>query len=73
MGAARCHGIRCGVKPIASRTKESPLPTMQFFEVEKVEKDGATYSPVGCSYLPVAGVSRVTETDILDEGYKCSW
>ena len=35
-------------------------------ECTKVESVRETHSPVGCSYLPAAGVSRVTETDILD-------
>ena len=29
-----------------------------------------TYSPVGCSYLPAAGVSRVTDTDMLVSEYE---
>lgn len=34
-------------------------------EGEEVEERKKTDSPVGCSYLPAAGISRVTETDIL--------
>lgn len=32
---------------------------------------GETHSPVGCSYLPVAGVSRVAERDMLDMALWC--
>ena len=32
---------------------------------EEVKNIGNTHSPVGCSYLPVTGVSNVTETDML--------
>ena len=28
-----------------------------------------THSPVGCSYLPVAGVSSCTERDMMDISY----
>ena len=32
---------------------------------EEVKNERNTHSPVGCSYLPVAGVSKVTDTDML--------
>lgn len=46
---------------------------------EELKNDGNTHSPVGCSYLPVTGVSKVTETDMLGKSqwffrkmnYKC--
>ena len=33
-----------------------------------MDEGGETDSPVGCSYLPAAGVSSVTETDMLSIG-----
>ena len=32
---------------------------------ERGEGGGETYRPVGCSYLPAWGVSRVAENDIV--------
>ncbi len=36
-------------------------------ESEQQERE-MTYSPVGCSYLPVAGVSRCAERDMIGCG-----
>lgn len=62
------HRIKCGVKPITGQ--ELPLPTVQSSqcsELKKIQDEGETHSPVGCSYLPAAGVSKDTETDMLGD------
>lgn len=42
-------------------------------ELKKMKDERETHSPVGCSYLPVAGVSNVTETDMLGVQSMGSW
>ena len=69
VGAARYRRIRCGVE--AEDGDESPLPTVLCST--EIEDERETHSPVGCSNLPVEGVSRVTETDMLGMGLWCSW
>lgn len=47
---------------------------LQCSELKKILDEGETHSPVGCSYLPAAGVSKDTETDMLGDrsmGSRC--
>lgn len=63
VGGTECDeagwGIAVGYKKAGIRVKKYDRCRRRLRELR-------TYNPVGCSYFPVWGVSRVTERDMID-------
>ena len=57
-----------GRMDVRSRRTKSPFSGMgSTAKTRRSNKSWLTYNPVGCSYLPVTGVSRCSKTDMIDD------